>query len=164
MSSFEKSPLRTFKSMRQGKAGEFADGLPRDPQFENRNQDSACRYTAPFQNRGNRPLARSGTIFRHFSCESKGVGTPSASSGTIIHPSAVHSLSGNRLDRPHQQQRLSSRKFPVITVPPQGLLYEEYLAATLPAGATTQVEIQDESALAHRTLQKILPEPSLQEK
>jgi hypothetical protein len=47
---------------------------------------------------------------------------------------------------------------------PGYLLYEEYLAATLLAGATTRVEIRDESALAHRTLQKILPEPSLQEK
>ena len=49
-------------------------------------------------------------------------------------------------------------------IAPGYLLYEEYLAATLPAGATTQVEIRDESALAHRTLQKILPERRLQEK
>jgi len=49
-------------------------------------------------------------------------------------------------------------------IAPGYLLYEEYLAATLPAAATTQVEIRDESALAHRTLQKILPEPRLQEK
>ena len=45
------------------------------------------------------------------------------------------------------------------SIAPGYLLYEEYLAATLPAGATAQVEIRDESALAHRTLQKILPEP-----
>jgi hypothetical protein len=49
-------------------------------------------------------------------------------------------------------------------IAPGYLLYEEYLAATLPAGATTQLEIRDESALAHRTLQKILPEPKLQER
>ena len=49
-------------------------------------------------------------------------------------------------------------------IAPGYLLYEEYLAATLPAGATTQVEIRDESALAHRALQKILPEPKLQRK
>jgi hypothetical protein len=49
-------------------------------------------------------------------------------------------------------------------IAPGYLLYEEYLAATLPAGATTQVEIRDESTLAHRTLQKILPERPLREK
>jgi len=41
---------------------------------------------------------------------------------------------------------------------PGYLLYEEYLAATLPAGRATQAEIQEESARAHGTLQKILPE------
>jgi hypothetical protein len=49
-------------------------------------------------------------------------------------------------------------------IAPGYLLYEEYLAATLPAGATTQVEIRDESTLAHRTLQNILPERPLREK
>jgi hypothetical protein len=43
---------------------------------------------------------------------------------------------------------------------PGYLLYEEYLAATLPTGRETQREIRQESALAHRILQKILPEQS----
>ena len=47
---------------------------------------------------------------------------------------------------------------------PGYLLYEEYLAATLPAGRATQLEIREESARAHRTLQRILPEPSRQAK
>jgi Nucleotidyl transferase AbiEii toxin, Type IV TA system len=41
---------------------------------------------------------------------------------------------------------------------PGYLLYEEYLAAQLPAGRGTQAKIRDESALAHRILQRILPE------
>jgi hypothetical protein len=46
---------------------------------------------------------------------------------------------------------------------PGYLLYEEYLAATLPAGRATQAEIREESARAHGILQKILPEkPSSQ--
>jgi Nucleotidyl transferase AbiEii toxin, Type IV TA system len=40
------------------------------------------------------------------------------------------------------------------------LLYEEYLAAKLPAGRATQVEIREESARAHRILQRILPDAS----
>ena len=47
---------------------------------------------------------------------------------------------------------------------PGYLLYEEYLAATLPAGRATQLEIREESARAHRILQKILPEPGPQAK
>lgn len=43
---------------------------------------------------------------------------------------------------------------------PGYLLYEEYLAATLPAGRATQAEIRDESARAHRVLQRVLPYPS----
>lgn len=41
---------------------------------------------------------------------------------------------------------------------PGYLLYEEYLAAKLPAGRATQAEIREESARAHRILQRILPE------
>jgi hypothetical protein len=41
---------------------------------------------------------------------------------------------------------------------PGYLLYEEYLAATLPAGRATQSEIREESARAHRILQRILPQ------
>jgi hypothetical protein len=44
---------------------------------------------------------------------------------------------------------------------PGYLLNEEHLAATLPAGRTTQAEIREESARAHRILQRILPEPRL---
>ena len=47
---------------------------------------------------------------------------------------------------------------------PGYLLYEEYLAATLPTGRATQLEIREESARAHRILQRILPEPSPQAK
>jgi hypothetical protein len=43
---------------------------------------------------------------------------------------------------------------------PGYLLYEEYLAATLPTGRETQREIREESALAHRILQRILREQS----
>ena len=43
---------------------------------------------------------------------------------------------------------------------PGYLLYEEYLAATVPTGRETQREIREESALAHRILQRILPERS----
>lgn len=49
-------------------------------------------------------------------------------------------------------------------IAPGYLLYEEYLAATLPAGGDTRTDIRDESALAHRILQRILPVPRLQEK
>jgi hypothetical protein len=42
---------------------------------------------------------------------------------------------------------------------PGYLLYEEYLAASLPAGRAPQAVIREESALAHRILQRILPEP-----
>ena len=45
---------------------------------------------------------------------------------------------------------------------PGYLLYEEYLAATLPAGRATQAEIREESARAHRIFQKIVPELSTQ--
>jgi hypothetical protein len=63
------------------------------------------------------------------------------------------------------QTRLTdSERFLSRPIAPGYLLYEEYLAATLPAGATTQVEIRHETALAHRTLQKLLPEPRLQKK
>jgi len=44
---------------------------------------------------------------------------------------------------------------------PGYLLYEEHLAATLPAGRATQAEIREESARAHRILQRVLPEPRL---
>jgi len=44
---------------------------------------------------------------------------------------------------------------------PGYLLYEEHLAATLPAGRATQAEIREESARAHRILQRVLPEPNL---
>ncbi len=47
---------------------------------------------------------------------------------------------------------------------PGYLLYEEYLAAALPAGRAPQVEIREESARAHRILQRILPEPGPQAK
>jgi hypothetical protein len=47
-------------------------------------------------------------------------------------------------------------------IAPGYLLYEEYRAATLPAAATTQVEIRNESALANRTLQKIVLQPRSQ--
>jgi Nucleotidyl transferase AbiEii toxin, Type IV TA system len=47
---------------------------------------------------------------------------------------------------------------------PGYLLYEEYLAATLPAGRAQQVGIRQESARAHHTLQRILPEPNPQAK
>ncbi len=40
---------------------------------------------------------------------------------------------------------------------PGYLLYEEYLASTLPAGREPQVEIREESARAHRILQRVLP-------
>ncbi len=40
---------------------------------------------------------------------------------------------------------------------PSYLLYEEYLPAALPAGRAPQVEIREESARAHRILQRILP-------
>jgi hypothetical protein len=43
---------------------------------------------------------------------------------------------------------------------PGYLLYEEYLASTLPAGRATRAEIREESARAHRKLQRILPEVS----
>ncbi len=43
---------------------------------------------------------------------------------------------------------------------PGYLLYEEYLAAKLPAGRATQVEIQEESARAHRVMQRILLDAS----
>jgi len=43
------------------------------------------------------------------------------------------------------------------------LLYEEYLAATLPTGRATQAEVREESARAHHILQKILPEISAPE-
>lgn len=43
---------------------------------------------------------------------------------------------------------------------PGYLLYEEYLAAKLPAGRETQAQIREESALAHRILQRVLPETS----
>jgi hypothetical protein len=46
---------------------------------------------------------------------------------------------------------------------PGYLLYEEYLAATLPTGRATQAEIREESARAHRILQRILPDPSSQD-
>ena len=42
---------------------------------------------------------------------------------------------------------------------PGYLVYEEYLAATLPAGRATQAEIREESEGAHRVLQEILPGP-----
>jgi hypothetical protein len=41
---------------------------------------------------------------------------------------------------------------------PGYLLYEEYLAANLPAGRTTREEIREESARAHRILERILPQ------
>jgi hypothetical protein len=44
---------------------------------------------------------------------------------------------------------------------PGYLLYEEYLAATLPAGRATQAEIREESGRAHRIFQKIVPEPGM---
>lgn len=47
--------------------------------------------------------------------------------------------------------------FLAVTAPGY-LLYEEYLAAKLPAGRATQAEIRVESALAHRIVQRILPE------
>jgi len=47
---------------------------------------------------------------------------------------------------------------------PGYLLYEEYLASALPAGRAPQVGIREESARAHRILQRILPEPSPQAK
>jgi len=43
---------------------------------------------------------------------------------------------------------------------PGYLLYEEYLAATLPTGRATRAEIREESARAYRILQRILPEVS----
>jgi Nucleotidyl transferase AbiEii toxin, Type IV TA system len=43
---------------------------------------------------------------------------------------------------------------------PGYLLYEEYLAEKLPAGREAQAIIRDESAHAHRILQRILPEAS----
>jgi len=43
---------------------------------------------------------------------------------------------------------------------PGYLLYEEYLAATLPTGRATQAEVREESARTHRVLQRILPEAS----
>jgi hypothetical protein len=42
-------------------------------------------------------------------------------------------------------------------VAPGYLLYEEYLASTLPAGRATRIEIREESARTHRILQNILP-------
>jgi hypothetical protein len=47
---------------------------------------------------------------------------------------------------------------------PGYLLYEEYLAAALPAGRAPQVGIREESARAHHILQRILREPSPQAK
>jgi len=47
---------------------------------------------------------------------------------------------------------------------PGYLLYEEYLAAALPTGRVTQAEIREESALAYRILQRILPEVSSADK
>jgi len=47
---------------------------------------------------------------------------------------------------------------------PGYLLYEEYLAATLPAGRATQLEIREESERAHRILHRVLPEASPQAK
>jgi hypothetical protein len=41
---------------------------------------------------------------------------------------------------------------------PGYLLYEEHLAATLPTGRARQAEVRQESARAHRILQRILPE------
>lgn len=49
-------------------------------------------------------------------------------------------------------------------IAPGYLLYEEYLAATLPAGGATQAKIRDESGLAHRIVLRVLPEPRSQEK
>jgi hypothetical protein len=49
-------------------------------------------------------------------------------------------------------------------IAPGYLLYEEYLAATLPAGGATQAKIRDESGLAHRIVLRVLPEPRFQEK
>ena len=43
---------------------------------------------------------------------------------------------------------------------PGYLLYEEYLAPTLRTGRETQREIRQESALAHRTVQRIVSEQS----
>ena len=40
---------------------------------------------------------------------------------------------------------------------PGYLVYEEYLAATLPAGRATRAEIREESARAHRIFEKIVP-------
>jgi len=74
----------------------------------------------------------------------------------------MHSLqrSRNWANASHRFRTISFRE----SIAPGYLLFEEHLAATLPAGATTQVQIRDESALAYRTLQRILPEPRLQEK
>ena len=55
--------------------------------------------------------------------------------------------------------KILSDLFREVTAPGY-LLYEEYLAATLPTGRETQREIREESALAHRSLQRILPEQS----
>jgi hypothetical protein len=49
-------------------------------------------------------------------------------------------------------------------IAPGYLLYEEHLVATLPAGRATQAGIREESAGAHRILQRILPEPNPQAK
>jgi hypothetical protein len=49
-------------------------------------QPSGCRDTPPFQNRGNRPLARSGTVVRHLSRKSYGGGIAPSSLGTIAAP------------------------------------------------------------------------------
>jgi hypothetical protein len=43
---------------------------------------------------------------------------------------------------------------------PGYLLYEEYLASTLPTGRETQRAIREESGLAHRTLQRIVADQS----
>lgn len=40
---------------------------------------------------------------------------------------------------------------------PGYLVYEEYLAATLPAGRATRAEIREDSACAHRIFEKIVP-------
>jgi hypothetical protein len=45
-------------------------------------------------------------------------------------------------------------------VAPGYLLYEEYLASTLPANRATRTEIREESPRTHRILQNILPKPS----
>jgi hypothetical protein len=45
-------------------------------------------------------------------------------------------------------------------VAPGYLLYEEYLASTLPANRATRIEIREESARTHRIMQNILPKPS----